>query len=104
MKFTYTSIRYRYSNILLKKTNFIYNRLFRYNQICYRINMVSVTSATSNLTSALRCHPRYQSRSLMYIRGLIPRNFSELAEAVPIQTILLEVKDIALAAAVSCFQ
>ena len=36
--------------------------------------MVSVTPAS-----------RYQSRSSMYIRGLIPRNFAELAEAVPIE-------------------
>ena len=28
--------------------------------------------------------PRYQSRSSMYIHGLIPLNFTELAEAVPI--------------------
>ena len=41
--------------------------------------MVSVTSAS-------RYHPRYQSRSSMYIRGLIPRNFAELAEAVPIES------------------
>ena len=39
--------------------------------------MISVTSASSY-------HPRYQSRFSMYIRGLIPRNFGELAEAVPI--------------------
>ena len=39
--------------------------------------MVSVTSAS-------RYQPRNQSRSSMYIRGLIPRNFAELAEAVPI--------------------
>ena len=39
--------------------------------------MVSVTSASNY-------HPRYQSRSSMYIGGLIPRNFAELAEAVPI--------------------
>ena len=29
-------------------------------------------------------NPRYQTRSAMYIRGLIPRNFGEFAEAVPI--------------------
>ena len=39
--------------------------------------MVSVTPAS-------RYHPRYQSRSSMYIRGMVPRNFAELAEAVPI--------------------
>ena len=37
-----------------------------------------------SVTSALRYHPRDQRRSSMYIRGLIPRNFAELAEAVSI--------------------
>ena len=46
--------------------------------------MVSVTPASRYITSASRYHPRYQSRHSMYIRGLIPRNFAELAEAVPI--------------------
>ena len=40
--------------------------------------------ASRYITSASRYHPRYQSRSSMYIRGLIPWNFAELAEAVPI--------------------
>ena len=48
--------------------------------------MVSVKSASRFITSASRNHPRYQSRSSMYIRGLIPRNFAELAEAVPVAT------------------
>ena len=48
--------------------------------------MISVTSASRYITSALWYHPRYQSRSSMFIRGLIPRNFAELAEAVPIET------------------
>ena len=39
-------------------------RLFCCNHTCYRVGMVSVTSSS-----------RYQSRSLMYIRGLIPRNW-----------------------------
>ena len=46
--------------------------------------MVSVTSASRYVTSASRYHPRNQSRSSMYIRGLIPWNFAELSEAVPI--------------------
>ena len=46
--------------------------------------MFSVTSASRYKTSASRYHPRYQSRSSMYIHGLILRNFAELAEAVPI--------------------
>ena len=49
--------------------------------------MVDVKSASSYITSASRYHPRYQGRSLMYIRGLIPRNFAELTEAVPIDNI-----------------
>ena len=47
--------------------------------------MVSVTSASRFITSVPHQHPRYQSRSSMYIRGLIPRNFAELAESVPIE-------------------
>ena len=43
-----------------------------------------MTSATRYITSASRYHPRYQSRSSMYIRDLIPRNFAELTEPVPI--------------------
>ena len=39
-----------------------------------------------SVISASRYHPRYQSTSSMYIRDLIPRNFAELAEAVPIGT------------------
>ena len=46
--------------------------------------MVSVTSTSRYITSASRYHSRYRSRSSMYIRGLIPRNFAELDEAVPI--------------------
>ena len=40
--------------------------------------MVSVMSASRYIS------PAYQSIYSMYIRGLIPRNFAELAEAVPI--------------------
>ena len=65
--------------------------LFCCNHSCYCVNMVSVTPVTLYITSvsryitpASRYHPRYQSRSSMYIRGLIPWNFAELAEAVPI--------------------
>ena len=42
-------------------------------------NMVSVTSAS-------RYHTRYQSRSSMYIRNMLPQNFAELAEEVLIDT------------------
>ena len=42
--------------------------------------MVLVTSSSRYVTSA----SRYQSRSSMYIRGLIPWNSTELAESVPI--------------------
>ena len=58
--------------------------MFCCNHTCYCVNIVFVTSASRYITSASRKHPRYQSRSSMYIRGLIPRNFAELAEAVPI--------------------
>ena len=51
--------------------------------------MVSVTSASRFITPASRYHPRYQSRSSMYIHGLIPRNFAELAEGVPIGSLLV---------------
>ena len=46
--------------------------------------MVSMTSVLRYIKLASRYHPRYQSRSSMHIRGLIPWNFAELAEAVPI--------------------
>ena len=78
------SIKYRYSEILLKNINFIYKHLFCCNHTCYCVNEVSVTSASRYITSASRYHPHYQSRSSMYICALIPRNFAELAEAVPI--------------------
>ena len=54
--------------------------------------MAYVTSAPRYITSASRYHPRYQSRSSMYIRGLIPRIFAELAEVVPIgvSTVLID--------------
>ena len=42
-------------------------------------NMVSVTSAS-------RYHTRYQSRSSLYIRSMLPQNFAELAVAVLIDT------------------
>ena len=43
-----------------------------------------MTSASGYITSVSRYHPRYESRSSMYTRSLIPWNFTELAEAVPI--------------------
>ena len=88
MMFMYFSIKY--SDILLKNINFIYNPLFRRNHTCHCVNMVSVTLASRYITSASRFHLRYQSRSsmYMYIRDLILRKFAELAEAVPIQIFL----------------
>ena len=70
MKFMYFSIKYHY------------NRLICCNHTSYCVNMVSVTSASRYITSESRYHPHYQSRSTLYIRGLIPWNFGELAEAV----------------------
>ena len=81
------SIKYRYSDILIKKQQqhkLHLSRLFCCNHNCYCSNMVSVTPASRYITSASRYRPRYQSRSSMYIRGLIPRNFAESADAVPI--------------------
>ena len=60
-----------------------YRNLFCCNHTCYCVSMVSVTSTSRYITSASCHHPRYQSRSSMYIRGLIPQNSAELAEAVP---------------------
>ena len=49
--------------------------------------MVSVTLASCYITSTSCYHPRYQSKSSMYIRGLIPRNFAELVEVVTIDRV-----------------
>ena len=56
--------------------------------------MISVTSSPRYITSKSRYHPLYQSRSAMYIRGLIPQNFAEFAEAVPIKMSLCKSPDI----------
>ena len=64
------------------------SRLFWCDNTCYCVNMVSVTSASRYITPAPRYHPRYRSRSSMYIRGLIPRTFAELGEAVPIDAVV----------------
>ena len=61
------SIKYRYSDILLK--NYKYNCLFSCNRTCYCIGMVSVMSASSYVRSA-SC---YQGRPSVYIQGLIPQ-------------------------------
>ena len=78
MKFMYFSIKILPYFIEKKNIKFVYNHLFCCNHTCYYDGMVSVTSASRYVTSA----SRYQSRCLMYIRGLIPRNSLELAEAV----------------------
>ena len=75
MKFMHFSIKYRFSDILLKKHKLHLNRLFCCNHTCYGINMVPVTSASRYITSAPYYHLRYPSRSSMYIRGLISRNW-----------------------------
>ena len=56
--------------------------MFCCNHTCNCVKMVSVTSVLRYITPASRYYPRNQSRSSMYIRGLIQRNFVELAEAV----------------------
>ena len=73
---------YRY--FIEKKHKLHLSLLLCCNHTCYCVNMVSVTSASRYITSASCYYPCYQSRSSMYIRGLIPLNFWELAEAVPI--------------------
>ena len=82
-----------YSGNLLKKQQhkLHLSRLFCCNHTCIGVNICSVTSASCYIMSvscymtlASRYHLRYQSRSSMYICGLIPQNFAELAEAVPI--------------------
>ena len=82
----YFSIKYRYSDILLKKKHnnidFIYYHSFWCNHTCYCVCMAFVTSASRYVTSA----SHYQSRTTMYIRGLISRTSRELAEAVPIDS------------------
>ena len=78
-KVVFFSIKYHFSDILLKKHKLHLSRLFCCNHNYYCVNMVSVTSSSRNITSASRYQPRYQSRSSMYIRGLISRNFEELA-------------------------
>ena len=75
------SIKYRYRKY---KHKIHLSYLFCCNHTCYCVNMFSVMSVSRNLTSASHYHLRYQSRFSMYIRGLIPQNFAELAEAVPI--------------------
>ena len=73
------SIKYRYSDILLKKPKLHLSCLFCGIHTCYCVNMVSVKSATCYITSvscyimlASHYHPPYQSRPSMYIPGLIP--------------------------------
>ena len=56
------------------------NRLFCCDHTWYDVGMVAVTSASRYVTLP----SQYQSRSSMYLRGLIPRNPTKLAEAVPI--------------------
>ena len=82
--FEQPSYGYRsYCDILLKKTHKLHlSSLFCRDHTCYCVNMVSVTSASRYKTSASRYYQRYQSRSSMYIRGLILWNFVELAEGV----------------------
>ena len=48
--------------------------------------MVSMTSASRYKTLSLWYDPCYQSRSSIYIRGLIPLNFAEWAKVVPTGT------------------
>ena len=69
-----------------KKHKLHLSGLFCCNHTCYCVNMVSVTSGSSYVTSASHYHPCYQSRCWMYICGLIPRNSAELVAPVLIGT------------------
>ena len=79
-----------YLKSLISKIAIFYlhlSRLLCCNYTCYCVNMFFVMSASRDITSASRYQPSYQRRSSMYICGLIPRNFAELAEAVQIECI-----------------
>ena len=64
--FMFSPINYHYSDILLKKINFICFAAITLDHTCYCVNKVYVTSASRYLTSASRYHLRYQSRFSMY--------------------------------------
>ena len=68
-----------YLKSLISRINEFYEP-FCCNHTCYCVNTVSVMSAARFITSASGYHLGYS----MYIRGLIPRNFAVLAEAVRI--------------------
>ena len=74
MEFMYFSIKYRYSDILLKNHKLHLNLLFCCNHTCYCVNMVLVTFVSCYMSVSCY-HPQYQNRSSMYIGRLIPRNF-----------------------------
>ena len=83
IKFIFLFNKYIERYFIEKKTHKLHlSHLLCCNYTCYCVNMVSVTSASRYIMSASRFHPRYQSRSSMYIRGLSPPYFAELAEAV----------------------
>ena len=54
----------------------------------YTSFIIIVCLAAIALVIVLTSASRYQSKSSMYIRGLIPRNSMELAEAVPIELLV----------------
>ena len=88
MKCMYFSIKYRYSDILLKKPiNFILTVYYAAITPFIVLTWFHVKLEVRYITSASHYHPGYQSRSLMYIRGLIPRNITEVAEEVLIAKI-----------------
>ena len=67
MKFMYFSIKYRYKLI----------------SVCFAAIILVIVLAWF-LSRYVTSVSHYQSRSLMYIQGLIPRKSTELAEAAPI--------------------
>ena len=67
--------------------NFINNCCFAAITLVVVLGMVFVTSSSHYVASA----SRYESRSSIFTRGLIPRNSTELAEVVPIAQIKTQV-------------
>ena len=70
---------YFFIKSLLKKHKLHLSHLFCCNHTCFCVYMVSMTSRPHNITSASHYHPRYQSKSLMYIRGPNSGNLADFA-------------------------
>ena len=84
MNEVYVSIKYRYIAIFYwkNKTSFKPFVLLQSLLLLCLHGLDDFSGLLYNVSVTLS--PALQSGSLMYIRGLIPRNFAELGEAVPI--------------------